>query len=122
MNNSRPYRVLVVEDEALISMLLEDMLKECGFEVVGAITRLEEALALIACEKIDIGLLDINLGDGTVYPVADAMHAQRIPFIFSTGYSACALPPRFEDRVTLQKPFSAQDLRHTLLKSLPNRP
>jgi len=83
-------RVLVVEDEALISMLLEDELLEAGAEVVGPACSVKEALELIDQATTDGGLsaavLDINLEGETVSPVADHLAALSVPFVFATGY------------------------------------
>jgi DNA-binding response OmpR family regulator len=85
-------RVLVVEDEALIGMLLEDELLEAGAEVVGPACSVKEALELIDQVAADGGLsaavLDINLEGETVSPVADRLAALSVPFVFATGYGA----------------------------------
>jgi CheY-like chemotaxis protein len=107
-------RILLVEDEAMISMLIEDILQDLEYEVVGPASRLDQALTLALQAEIDIGLLDINVDGKVIYPVADVLEFRRIPFIFSTGYSAGALPARFRGRPTLSKPFSVQDLADTL--------
>ena len=89
-------RILVVEDEMMIAMLVEDMLGELGCAVVGPAHALDTALAMAASEVgLDAALLDVNLGGTSVFPVADALRAKGVPAIFSTGYTAtpaCATP------------------------------
>lgn len=114
MNESRKCRVLVVEDEAMISMLLEDMLLDLGAEAVGPAARLDHALLLALQADFDVGLLDINVDGRVVYPVADVLRHRDIPFIFATGYDARDLPQRFVGSPTLTKPFSYEALAGTL--------
>ena len=87
----RGMRVLIVEDEVLIALLLEDELSDAGAEVVGPVASVGEALALIETACGDGGLsaavLDMNLQGETVLPVADRLAMLRIPFVFSTGYA-----------------------------------
>jgi len=99
-------RVLIVEDEAMISMLIEDMVLDFGCEIVGPAARLDHALTLALQADIDIGLLDINVDGSVVFPVADVLRFRGIPFIFSTGYDFRSLPERFRECPTLSKPFS----------------
>jgi CheY-like chemotaxis protein len=114
MSEPSSYRVLIVEDEALISMLLDDMVKDLGFQVVGPALKLKHALALSAHERIDVALLDINLGDSAVYPIADLLTERGIPFVFSTAYDSGVIPARFQAITVLQKPFSSQELGDAL--------
>jgi CheY-like chemotaxis protein len=110
-------RVLVVEDEALVSMLLEDMLADHGCEVAGAASRIGQALEMIADEAIvfDAAILDVNLGGEPIFPVAEALAAQGTPFVFATGYGAGGLPDSWRSRPTLQKPFSHDDVGKALV-------
>ena len=106
MPEGRGKRVLIVEDEAMISMLIEDMVLDFGCEIVGPAARLDHALTLALQADIDIGLLDINVDGSVVFPVADVLRFRGIPFIFSTGYDFRSLPERFRECPTLSKPFS----------------
>ncbi|MBS0332134.1 MAG: response regulator [Proteobacteria bacterium] len=107
-------RVLVVEDEMMVSMLIEDMLGDLGCTVVGPASRLEEAVELVGSAKIDCAVLDVNLGGQPIFPVADLLREKGAPFAFATGYGDAGL--RDVDRGTpvLQKPFREGDLARVL--------
>ncbi|WP_046861813.1 response regulator [Microvirga massiliensis] len=113
-------RVLVVEDEAAISLLLEDMLLDFGCEVVGPSARLAAALEAVEKEKVDIAILDVNVAGESIYPVAEALQARSIPFVFSTGYGSQGIKDSFRDRPVLQKPFAQHDLKQKLLQARRN--
>lgn len=108
------FRVLVVEDEAAISLLLEDMLLELGCEVVGPVGRLGAALEAAAGTDFDVAVLDVNLAGQPIYPVAEALAARNLPFVFSTGYGAGGIDPAYRGRPVLQKPFSQHELQRVL--------
>src|SRR5829696_4237995 len=84
-------RVLVVEDEAAISLLLEDMLLDFGCEVVGPAARLGAALALVRDETVDLAILDVNVAGEPIYPVVSALADMKVPFVFSTGYGSAGI-------------------------------
>lgn len=107
-------RILVVEDEILISMLLEDMLTDLGYEVAGTASGVDEAKALADRLEIHAAILDVNLNGGDVYPVAEVLERRSIPFIFATGYGERSLPPAYQHRPTLQKPFEQTTLAQQL--------
>jgi CheY-like chemotaxis protein len=107
-------RVLVVEDEVLVAMLVEDMLGELGHEVAALSTHLDEAVRLAASGAFDFAVLDINLNGERSFPVADVLIERGLPFIFATGYGAKVLPPHLAGTPVLQKPFSLDELRHVL--------
>ncbi len=109
-------RVLVVEDDLLITLLLEDSLTDLGCEVVGPASSVAGAVKLIRELPIDAALLDLHLSpDETGYGVAEALAALSVPFAFVTGYDAGWLREDYRDRPTLQKPFSADTLETLLL-------
>lgn len=112
-------RILVVEDEALVIMLLEAMLEELGCVTVAAADRVEDALALIeGGADIDAALLDINVAGVQSFPVAAALAARGVPFIFCSGYGAGGLPPEWAGRPVVQKPYAEQALRRALMQVL----
>ena len=90
-------RVLLVEDENLVALLMEDMLAELGH-------------AVARHEPIDAAILDVNINGEEAYPIAEVLAARGIPFFFSTGYGRGSLPAAYRDRPFLQKPFRQQDL------------
>jgi CheY-like chemotaxis protein len=108
-------RVLVVEDEALITMLIEDMLDELGCRVVGPAETIAEALSLIDVATIDVALLDLNLGHGeTTYDLAGRLGCRKVPFAFVTGVDALSLHDPYKTSPTLGKPFRLADLERVL--------
>jgi CheY-like chemotaxis protein len=107
-------RVLVVEDEVMIRMLLEDMLGDLGYEVAGAAGGFDEAMALARDRAIDVAILDVNLSGNPVYPVADILTRRGVPLIFSTGYSEQGLPDPYNKCQVLQKPFQLENLQQAL--------
>jgi CheY-like chemotaxis protein len=108
-------RVLVVEDEAAISLLLEDMLLDFGCEVIGPAARLAAALDTVNREQVDLAILDVNVAGEPIYPVADALVQRSVPFVFSTGYGSAGIKDAYRDRPVLQKPFAQHDLKQKLL-------
>jgi CheY-like chemotaxis protein len=112
-------RILVVEDEMMIAMLVEDMLSELGCSVIGPAHALDTALNLALTESgIDAALLDVNLGGQPVFAVADALRAKGVPAIFSTGYGDAGLRDVDRGSPVLQKPFRAGDLARALSEAL----
>jgi CheY-like chemotaxis protein len=107
-------RVLVVEDEVAISLLLEDMLLDLGCEVVGPAGRLSAATALAEQEEIDLAILDVNVAGEPIYPLVDALAKKGVPFVFSTGYGSSGIQERYRNRPVLQKPFGQNDLARLL--------
>jgi CheY-like chemotaxis protein len=107
-------RALVVEDEVLVGMLIEEMLQELGYELAALATHLDEALSLARTASFDFALLDINLNGKESFPVADAIRARGLPFLFATGYGSRILDAPYVDAPILQKPFSLEALRQTL--------
>lgn len=109
-------KVLVVEDEAIIAMLLEDMLSELGHDMVASVANIDDARAEAASRKIDLAILDVNLGQQSSYPLTADLNAKGIPFILSTGYGR--LGAEWGDGVVLQKPFEVKALSAAISKSL----
>jgi len=107
-------RVLVVEDEVLVGMLIEEMLQELGYEPMALSTHLDEALSLARTAAFDFALLDINLNGKQSFPVAEVIRARGLPFLFATGYGSRILGEPYTDTPVLQKPFSLEELRRAL--------
>jgi len=114
MKSLSALKVLVVEDEALVSMLVEDMLSDLGCTVIGPAAEIEEALRLAGSSDIDAALLDVNLGGRPIFPVADALKARGVPFAFASGYGEAGLSEGHRGALVLQKPFREADLRRVL--------
>jgi CheY-like chemotaxis protein len=110
-------RALVVEDEVLVGMLLEEMLHALGYELAALSTHLDEALTLARSAAFDVALLDINLNGRQSFPVADAIRARGLPFLFATGYGSRIVGAPYNDVPILQKPFSLAELRAALTKA-----
>jgi CheY-like chemotaxis protein len=110
-------RVLVVEDEALMAMLLEDMLHELGYEIAASAAKLDDALQLARTMSFDLALLDVNLNGERSFPVADVVRGRGLPVVFATGYGNSILVPPHLGTPLLQKPFSLEELHATLLKA-----
>jgi len=112
-------RILVVEDESLVAMLLETILEDMGCIPVGPVGTVDEALEVVASDPlIDAALLDVNVAGVEVFPVAAALKARGVPFVFSTGYGEGGLPDDWRGQVTIQKPFSESAIRDALFKAL----
>lgn len=107
-------RVLLIEDEMTVAMLLEDMLADLGCEVVEVATRIDRALTAIAEKPVDFAILDLNLAGKLSYPVADALTGRAIPFVFATGYGGGGLDGAYAGTPTLSKPFHQQELERIL--------
>lgn len=106
--------IFIVEDESMIGLMLEDFLDSLDYGLGGT----ADTLAL-ACERareggFDAAILDCNLGDQKVWPVADILQDMGIPFVFATGGSSDEVPPRFDTCPTLEKPFTMATVESVL--------
>lgn len=110
-------RIMVVEDETLVAMVVSEHLSDMGFAVVGPFSSLSQAMAAAKHNNFDAAVLDVNLGGEPVYPLADVLREAGKPFVFVTGYGAAALEGRFETVPILQKPIDGQALQRVLLGS-----
>lgn len=111
-------RVLIVEDELLVALMIEDFLEEFGCTVIGPCSSVEAALLAVRTEAPDLALLDVNLSGERVYPVAEALAERRIPFLFLSGYGEEAIPPGHSDWKVCAKPFRGADLAGMLCAAL----
>jgi DNA-binding response OmpR family regulator len=107
-------RILVVEDEMLIAMIIEDAVQDSGGEIVGPVATLEKALKLAEEEEFDAAILDVTIRGGNVYPVAELLLARGIPFVFASGYGDWAVPAELRDKPRLTKPFTAAALEEQI--------
>jgi CheY-like chemotaxis protein len=115
-------RVLVVEDEYFVAILIEEILESAGCIVMGPIPRLPEALDAIEHEDYDVAVLDVNLAGERINPVADALSERNIPFLFVTGYGANALPGEYAQRPHICKPFRMAELLGALSGVVTSQP
>lgn len=110
-------QVLVVEDEALLALMLEDMLADFGCVVAGSAETVGKALCLIAeTSDIDAAILDVHIGGELVFPVADALQDRQVPFVFSTGFGPADLMSRYPESPLLAKPYPPEALAATLAR------
>jgi DNA-binding response OmpR family regulator len=113
-SNLAGLRVLVVEDEMMVSMLIEDMLSDLGCIVVGPAARLDEALVLANSTEIDCAVLDVNLGGQPIFPLVDVLREKGVAFAFATGYGDAGVRDVDRGSPVLQKPFREGDLARIL--------
>jgi two-component sensor histidine kinase len=111
-------RLLLVEDEALVGMMMRDALDDIGFDVTGPVGSLADARVAAIADGIDGAVLDINLAGEMVFPVADLLRARGVPFIFVTGYDPESIDPKFAGIPVLQKPVSRDALEQVLLDNV----
>jgi CheY-like chemotaxis protein len=114
MGNSSEARILVVEDEYLIRMLLKDMLADLGYTIAAAVGTIAEASEFAATGEFDVAILDVNVDGETIYPVAEILAKRGLPFVFVSGYGERSLAEPYRDRPALQKPFQSEQLKKTL--------
>jgi two-component SAPR family response regulator len=104
-------KIMVVEDEALVALALRDSLDELGFSVIGPFSRISEAMIALRNNHVDAAVLDVNLGGELIYPLADVLTADHVPFVFITGYGADEIERRYASIPILQKPIEPGALK-----------
>jgi CheY-like chemotaxis protein len=107
-------RILVVEDEMMIRMLLEGMLDDLGHTVAGEAGGIDEAMALARQAEFDVALLDVNLNGRPITPVVEVLIARGMPFVFASGYGERGVPEAYRGSPTLQKPFQVEALAEAI--------
>lgn len=117
MSEANGLRVLVVEDEAMIAMLAEDMLEMAGCQLAGIASTLAEGLEAAEGDHFDVAMLDMNLDGEQSTPIADRLHARGKPFIFTTGYGSGGIPDHHSRRPVCAKPYVLADLQTTLVQA-----
>jgi CheY-like chemotaxis protein len=111
-------RILVVEDETLILMMIEVMLSDLGCESITSAATINTALALIDAQAFDAAMLDINLNGNISHSVAEALIARGVPFVYCTGNNRHKLSDVYQDRPVLKKPFKYEELVEALKRLL----
>ena len=112
--NGAALRVLLVEDELIIAMMVESVITNMGFEVIGPVVHIDQALRLVADGEFDCAILDVNIRGGNSYAVADLLIARDCPFVMATGYSDWSIPPHLIGQKRLTKPYSTEALESEL--------
>ncbi|MEL6064875.1 MULTISPECIES: response regulator [unclassified Methylobacterium] len=113
------HKVLVVEDDYFIASEMRRTLSTRGAEVLGPVATVDKALALIAASsEIDVAVLDVNLRDVKVFPVADALKTRGVPFVFVTGYDEATIPARYTHVQRCEKPAGIDTLAQVLSKEI----
>jgi CheY-like chemotaxis protein len=121
MNRSKIRRqaaIFVVEDEALIRMMIVGMLDELGHRVVAEAGNVQEGMVLAETAEFDLALLDINVSGESIVPIAEIIRGRGLPFLFITGYTQIGLPEPFVEKPVLQKPFVITRLADAIEKVL----
>jgi len=111
-------RILVLDDNVLISALLEEWLLELGCEVAGPVPLVADALRMIEDTSIDAAFLDLSVGDGDCMPVAAALEKQRVPFTFATGGGMDRIESVFPTAAVMTKPYDFQDVKSAVERML----
>jgi DNA-binding NtrC family response regulator len=107
-------RVLLVEDEVIVGMMMKEVLTEIGFHVVGPFGKVSDAIEVIDREPLGAAVLDVNLRGEMIYGLADELTGRGVPLVFVTGYGPEAIDARFTNVPVLQKPVDSAALRRVL--------
>lgn len=111
-------RVLIIEDESLLTMLLQDFLEDMACEVAATASRFPDALAKAQSLSFDVAILDVNLDGDQTFPIAERLRDRGIPYLFATGYGNVGIPEHLRVMPVLQKPFRRSDLELALQTAL----
>lgn len=118
VSNLAGLRVLVIEDESMVAMLIQDMLAEIGCDVIGVASRFDDAAKKAKSLVFEIAILDVNLNGRHTFPIADSLAERGIAFVVATGYGATILPESLQKVPILEKPFLQRDLARALRAAL----
>lgn len=111
-------RILVLDDEPMIAMLVQDWLQDLGFETVGPAQSVATALDLIERTSLDGAILDVSLGNEDCYAVADCLQERGVPFAFATGHGRNGIDARYKNAAVLSKPFDFVMMKRVLTEFL----
>ena len=114
MDHARQVSIFLVEDEALIRMMIAGMVQELGHRVVAEAGNIQDAQLLAQTAAFDLALLDVNVGGRDVAPVAECIEKRGLPILFVSGYGSESLPGPFRGRPVLQKPFEISKLKNAM--------
>jgi DNA-binding response OmpR family regulator len=103
-------RILVVEDQYYLATDICEWLTDAGAQVLGPARDAEQACDLLEREAVDMAVVDINLGMGPSYKLAEELTGRSVPFLFATGYDQAAIPSEFHETPRIEKPFNGRDL------------
>jgi DNA-binding NarL/FixJ family response regulator len=107
-------RVLVIEDEFMVTVLIQDTLADIGCEVIGMAAHFDDAVEKIRSLSFDVAILDVNLNGRQTFAIAETLAQRGAAFVFATGYAAAALPESLQNIPIVQKPFQQRDLERAL--------
>ena len=110
--------VLLVEDDAMIRMMIADMLEELGHRVAAEASDIRLAIEFARSASLDLAILDVNLQGAMSFPVADVLTARQIPFIVASGYGSNVTSDRYGQRLVLQKPFTIDRLEWAIEQTM----
>jgi CheY-like chemotaxis protein len=102
--------ILVVEDEWLVASMIEELLEDAGYQVLGPVGSVADALAIIDTQAVTAAVLDVNLGNEQSFAIADRLEAIGVPFLLMTGYTSADLPLQYRSKTILEKPITAPAL------------
>ena len=114
---THPHSVLIVEDESLISMMLEDFLESLGHRVAGTCETVSDALERVEQGGFDVAIIDVNLNGERVWPVADRLAAKGIPYVLATGGHIEPPPTAHASAPVLSKPFTLDAIEPVLAEA-----
>ena len=113
-------RILVVEDDYMIATEIQGELERAGATVIGPVSSVRKALRLTETETVDAAVLDVNLGEEASFPIAEALVAKSVPFLFCTGYSSGDVPEEWQHAMIVMKPLKITALKQLLANVSPS--
>lgn len=118
MSDLSGLKILVAEDETILSLMMEDLLLEAGATVVGPAPSVGKAMKLLHSEPLDGAVLDFNLGGEMIVPVADTLTSRGIPFVIVTGYGSARVSVHYPHAAVLSKPIDLKSFTGVVSRSL----